>query len=96
MVQHSNLETWQRFVPILEPLVAKGEVDGQSYGLMFDRLALAEQRPQRYGSQVTCVDGRWVAMYLEAPETVDERRRAMGFNETYAEYLSYFAATPCQ
>ena len=42
VVQHSTLETWRRFVPVLEPLVAAGEVDGQSYALMYDRLALAE------------------------------------------------------
>ncbi|MGI4816903.1 MAG: DUF6624 domain-containing protein [Janthinobacterium lividum] len=96
VVQHSNLETWQRFVPVLEPLVAQGEVDGPSYALMFDRLALAEQRPQRYGSQVTCQDGRWVAMDLEAPESVDERRRAMGFSQSYADYLSGFTSMACQ
>lgn len=96
VIQHSNLETWQRFVPVLEPLVALGEVSGPSYALMYDRLALAEQRPQRYGSQVACQDGRWVAMYLEAPEAVDERRRAIGFTETFAEYQSQFASMPCQ
>ena len=96
VIQHSNLETWQRFVPVLEPLVAQGEVSGPSYALMYDRLALAEQRPQRYGSQVACQDGRWVAMYLEAPETVDERRRAIGFTETFAEYQAQFASMPCQ
>jgi len=96
VVQHSDLETWRRFVPVLEPLVATGEVSGSSYALMYDRLALAEGKPQRYGSQVTCLDGRWVAMYLEAPEAVDERRRAMGFTETYAEYLAQFASMPCQ
>ncbi|HEX8661422.1 MAG TPA: hypothetical protein VF686_06110, partial [Brevundimonas sp.] len=34
IVQHSDLENWRRFVPVLEPLVAAGEVNGQSYGLM--------------------------------------------------------------
>ena len=96
VVQHSNLETWQRFVPVLEPLVAQGEVDGPSYALMFDRLALAEQRPQRYGSQVTCQNGQWVVLELEAPKTVDERRREMGFPDTHAEYLAAFASMPCQ
>lgn len=94
IVQHADLSLWRRFVPVLEPLVAKGEVDGQSYGLMYDRLAINEGRPQRYGSQMTCKDGKYVVDRLEAPETVDERRKAMGFPETLAEYEAIFARYP--
>lgn len=95
VVQHSDVETWRRFVPVLEPLVAQGEVAGPAYALMYDRLALSEQRPQRYGSQVACENGRWVALYLEDPDNVDERRRAMSFPDTYAEYVAGFQAMPC-
>lgn len=95
VVQHSNLETWRRFVPVLEPLVAAGEVDGQSYGLMYDRLALAEKRPQRYGSQLACRNGEWVVLNLEAPEAVDDRRREMGFTESHADYVAGFKSMPC-
>ncbi len=94
IVQHSNLELWRRFVPVLEPLVAKGEVDGQSYGLMYDRLALNEGRPQRYGSQMVCKDGKYVVDTLEAPEAVDERRKVMGFPAPLAEYEATFAKYP--
>lgn len=94
IVQHSNLELWRRFVPVLEPLVARGEVDGQSYGLMYDRLALNEGRPQRYGSQMVCKNGKYVVYALEAPETVDERRKAMGFLTPLAEYEAVFAKYP--
>jgi hypothetical protein len=96
IIQHSEIEHWRRFVPILEPLVARGEVDGQSYGLMYDRLAINEERPQRYGTQMTCVGGRWVIDYanLEDPETADARRQAMGFLQTLAEYETNFAAYP--
>lgn len=97
IVQHADLSLWRRFVPVLEPLVAKGEVEGQNYGLMYDRLAINEGRPQRYGSQITCKDGNYVVDRLEAPETVDERRKAMGFPETLADYVAYFqtAYPPC-
>lgn len=97
IVQHSEPPLWKRFVPILEPLVTKGEVDGQSYGLMYDRLALSDGRPQRYGSQMTCKAGKWKVDTLEAPETVDERRKAMGFLDALAEYERRFQASypPC-
>ena len=96
IVQHSNLDMWRRFVPILEPLVATGEVDGQSYGLMYDRLAVNEGRPQRYGTQMACVDGRLVIDYanLEDPQNADARREAMGFMSTLAEYETIFASYP--
>ena len=96
IVQHSDLENWRRFVPILEPLVAAGEVDGQSYGLMYDRLAQNEGRLQRYGTQVTCKAGKWVIdrENLEDPDNADARRRDMGFRWTLAEYEQVFANHP--
>lgn len=96
IIQHSDLENWRRFVPVLEPLVAAGEVDGQSYGLMYDRLAENEGRPQRYGTQVTCKAGKWVIDWenLEDPENADARRREMGFHWTLAEYEQVFANHP--
>ncbi|USQ93705.1 DUF6624 domain-containing protein [Caulobacter sp. RL271] len=94
IVQHSDLSLWRRFVPVLEPLVTTGEVEGQSYGLMYDRLAINEGRPQRYGSQMTCKDGKYVVDRLEAPEQVDARRKAMGFPQTLAEYEAIFAQYP--
>lgn len=96
IVQHSDVEHWRRFLPVLEPLVATGEVDGQSYGLMYDRLAITEGRPQRYGTQVTCKAGRWAIDRdnLEDPENADVRRREMGFPGTLAEYEQVFANRP--
>ena len=96
IVQHSNVDLWRRFVPVLEPLVATGEVDGQRYGLMYDRLAINEDRPQRYGTQMTCKAGRWVIDYdnLEDPQNADARRQAMGFMQTLAEYETNFARYP--
>ena len=96
IVQHGNLEMWRRFVPVLEPLVAAGEVDGSQYGLMYDRLAVHENRPQRYGTQMTCKAGKWVIdrENLEDPESADARRAAMGFRGTLAEYEALFDKYP--
>lgn len=94
IVQHSDTEYWARFVPVLEPLVASGEIDGQSYGMMYDRWSLAEGRPQRYGSQMTCRDSAWVLNTLEDPETVNDRRAAMGFHQTVEEYVAFFQTFP--
>lgn len=96
IIQHSDLEQWRRFVPVLEPLVAEGEVDGSQYGLMYDRLALNEGRPQRYGTQMTCKNGKFVVDWdnIEDPDNADARRAAMGFAGTLAEYEALFADYP--
>lgn len=94
IIQHGDLDLWRRFVPVLEPLVAKGEVPGEAYGMMFDRLAIREGRPQRYGSQMTCRAGKFVVDTLEDPTRVDERRRAIGFRQNLAEYEQLFASYP--
>jgi hypothetical protein len=96
IIQHSDVDLWRRFLPVLEPLVATGEVEGQSYGLMYDRLAVAEGRPQRYGTQMTCKGGKFVVDYddLEDPDHAEERRVAMGFHRTLKEYEALFAGYP--
>ena len=69
---------------------------GESYGLMYDRLAINEGRPQRYGTQMTCKAGKFVIDLenLEDPENVEERRRAMGFRWTLSEYQALFDDYP--
>jgi hypothetical protein len=96
IIQHSDIEQWRRFVPVLEPLVATGEINGSQYGLMYDRLAVNEGRPQRYGTQMTCKAGKWVIdrENLEDPDNADARRAAIGFPGTLAEYEQRFARYP--
>ena len=96
IIQHSDLEQWRRFVPVLEPLALAGEIDGQEYGLMYDRLAVSEGRPQRYGTQMACKAGRLVIDWdnLEDPENAEARREALGFNWTLSEYEASFSDYP--
>ncbi len=81
---------------LLGPLAANGEVDGGDYALMYDRVALEfDHKPQRYGSQVVCVGGRWTPKDLEDAAGVDARRKAIGLKTTEAEYLTMFAQMHC-
>ncbi len=95
IVQHSDLEQWRRFVPVMEKLAAQGEVRGGDYALMYDRLALNEKRPQRYGSQMTCQAGRYAPAPIEDPDHIDDRRAALHMGP-YKDYLALYAdAPPC-
>jgi hypothetical protein len=79
----------------IELLVGKGEIDDAEYALLYDRVALDfDHKPQRYGTQVMCVAGKWLPKETEAPEHLDERRKSVGlFSE--ADYLKFFADHPC-
>ena len=80
----------------MEPLVKTGQARGDSYALLYDRVALQfDHKPQRYGSQMQCKDGKWQPQDLEDPAHVDERRKAMGFSDTEAEYVQSFDTWPC-
>jgi hypothetical protein len=93
IVQHADLAQWRRFVPVLEKLAAQGQVKGGDYALMYDRLALNENRPQRYGSQMTCKAGKLVPDPMEDPDHIDERRATLGMTP-YKDYLALFANDP--
>lgn len=53
IVQHATFDRpfQKQVLAVMEPLVDQGEVSGGDYALLFDRVSLAEGRPQRYGSQ---------------------------------------------
>lgn len=59
---------------------------GKNYALLFDRVALHEHRPQRYGTQFG--DGRGGCLAVQPVEDhagIDARRHAVGL-DTLAEY----------
>lgn len=95
IVQHSDETLWRRFLPAIEQMVKTGEADGQSFALMYDRLALSEGRPQRYGSQMSCKDGRYqVSEPVEDWSAIDELRASVGLS-TLQENLERFAGRGC-
>jgi hypothetical protein len=95
IVQHADQSLWRRFLPTIEAMVKTGEAQGPAYALMYDRLALSEGRPQRYGSQMQCSNGQYVVMEpVEDAALIDERRSSVGL-PTLAENLERFAGRGC-
>lgn len=84
IINHSDLETQQKVLSAFERLAMQGEADRAEFATMYDRVQKGLGRPQRYGTQSDCVDGRSVPYKLEDPERVEERRRPMGFRFTFA------------
>lgn len=91
IVQHGDEALWERFLPVLADLVASGEVAGSEYAMMYDRLQMTKDQPQRYGTQMTCAHGagQWTLWRLEDAERVDEFRASVGLGPV-AEYVGNF------
>ncbi len=80
IVQHSNLATMRKYLPLIKNLCGRGEARWQDYALMYDRVETMEGRPQLYGSQVQRRKGQkeWTLYPIANEEDLEERRRKMG------------------
>ncbi len=88
LVQHADGDAdFQRQVlGGIMPLVESGEVSAHDFVLLTDRVLVNAGKPQRYGSQLAAVGGKWQPKPMEAPEQVDQRRAAVG-QMPLADYL---------
>jgi hypothetical protein len=93
MVQHADrTPAFQaEMLPLLEERAAAGESSPRQVAYLWDRVAIKEGRPQRYGTQLQCEGGEIVPIGgLEDPTRVEERRAALGM-QTYASYRNAMA-----
>jgi len=89
MVQHADGDPqYQAYIAAaLEPRVASGDTNPQNFAVLSDRVAVRAGRPQRYATQVECVNGEWLAPKIEEPESLDARRARVGL-PPYLEQLA--------
>ena len=89
MVQHADGDPqYQAYVAgLLEPKVASGDTNPQNFATLADRVAVRAGLPQRYATQMECVDGQWLAPQVEDASTLDARRARMGL-PPYLEQLA--------
>jgi hypothetical protein len=87
LVQHADREPvfQAEVLAVLEDLVPLGETSPSNYAYLYDRVARAQGRPQRYGTQGVCVGATWEPHPLEDPEAVDELRSSVGLG-SLADY----------
>lgn len=80
LVQHADLDPkfQMRCLKLMEPMLETGQVRPSDYAYLFDRVARALGKPQRYGTQFTMVNGDWKMAPTEDPKNLDKRRKAMG------------------
>lgn len=91
VVNHSDLATRERYLPLLKAACEAGEADWSRYAHILDRTELEKGNPQVYGTQMAQNDatGQYEPRPMVDPEGVDARRAAKGI-EPLADQLSRF------
>ena len=91
IVQHADHATQEEMLSLVEAAYRAGDLDGQDYALLLDRVLVGRGEPQLYGTQVRPPDqwqqGQPTPYPIRDEERVDERRASMGL-PPLAEYLS--------
>lgn len=88
IIQHTNLETQKKYLPIMTENVKNGEASGASLAMLIDRINMREGKPQVYGSQIKRnEDGTFEVFEIENPQYVNQRRSEVGL-PPIQEYVS--------
>ena len=90
VIQHSNLKTQEKYLPMMTEAVTKGNAHPQDLALLIDRIEIRNGRPQIYGSQVSMKDGKYRFDPIIDEANVNKRREEVGLDpiETYAKHFN--------
>jgi hypothetical protein len=89
VIQHSDLATQEKYLPIMREAVKQNKASSSSLALLEDRVALRQGKKQIYGSQIGMYPktNKHYVSPLEDPENVDKRRASVGLG-SLSEYVS--------
>jgi hypothetical protein len=94
LAQHADLDPafQEQALGLLREAVAQGQASPGNLAYLEDRVAVAQGRPQLYGTQMGCrKEGPVPATPIEDPEGLDERRAEAGL-PPHSEYVEEMAA----
>ena len=92
VIQHSDLETQLKYLPMMREAVKKGNAKGKNFALLVDRIEMEQGNRQIYGSQIK-IDGDEFYVYpIIEPEKVNERRAEVGL-EPIEDYVKKVGMT---
>ncbi len=90
VLQHSNAVAQQKYISMFEKSCRENEADWQQYALMFDRMRMNQNKPQRFGTHAYLdpAAGNTNELYpLEDESKVDAWRMEIGL-EPLKDYLA--------
>jgi hypothetical protein len=94
VIQHADLETQEKYLPMMREAVSKENAKASSLALLEDRVALRKGQKQIYGSQIgrDQETGEYYVLPLIDPDNVDQRRAKVGLG-TIQDYISNWEMT---
>ncbi len=94
VIQHADLETQEKYLPMMREAVEKGNANSSSLALLEDRVALRKGEKQIYGSQIgrDQESGDYYVLPLADPDNVDQRRAEVGLG-ALQDYISNWGMT---
>ena len=91
VIQHADLKTQEKYLPLLKESVSKNESSGGELALLEDRIQLGNHKPQIYGSQVIIdsITGqrKFADIYDEANVNKRRAKVRLGKIEDYAKFF---------
>lgn len=88
VIQHLDIKTQEKYLPIIKDLQLKNETSGENYALLYDRVSLYKTKgKQYYGSQINPITNTVYPIIDE--KNVDKRRAVLGM-EPLKNYLDLF------
>ncbi|MBW3467858.1 DUF6624 domain-containing protein [Arthrospiribacter ruber] len=95
VVQHAELPTIEAYYPQLQQLADGGEANAVHAAMMQDRMLMYQGKKQIYGTQASGMlreDGSWVIWPVESPDSINEKRKQVGFLESIEDYAAMMNA----
>jgi len=86
LIQHQLPEIQQRLLPALEKAAKAGDVSMNNYAYLYDRVQMGLNRPQRWGTQAICENGKPALYQVEDRSGLNARRMEL-FMAPVEEYL---------
>lgn len=78
IIQHADLDIQVKFLTIIEKFAKKGESYLQDWATLYDRVALAQDKPQRFGTQVHKDTFGFEDAPVEDLPNLEKRRKEVG------------------
>lgn len=94
VIQHADIETQEKYLPMLREAVKQENAAPQDLALLEDRVALRQGKKQIYGSQIgrDPETGKYYVSPLVDPDNVNKRRAEVGL-EPLQDYIAAWDIT---
>lgn len=91
VIDHAPLDKQEAYLPLIEQMAARNIIGKDDYATLFDRIAMGQDRPQRYGTQSVQFGTNEVQQIhlwpVENPEILDSLRSTVGMSPI-VDYLN--------